>query len=118
MAKKKSKTKKGSKKGPKKSASGFKLVPLGSRVILKPITDELNKTSSGIIIPETVEKEKSERGRVVAVGEGKYEDGKLLPVRVKVGDIVLFSKYGYDEVKMNGEEYFILNEDNILAIIK
>jgi len=69
-------------------------------------------------IPETVDKEKPEQGKVVAVGEGHYDDGKLIPVRVKVGDRVLFSKYGYDDVKIGDEEYYILKEENILAVIK
>jgi len=76
------------------------------------------KSASGIIIPDTVSKEKPEQGKVVAVGGGKYEDGKLLPMSVKVGDKIVFSKYGYDEVKINEEEYYILSESSILAIIK
>jgi len=93
-----------------------KIQPLGDRVLVKPIPSE-TKTKSGIIIPETVEKEKPDQGEIVAVGEGKYEDGKLIPLRVKVGDIVLFSKYSPDEIKVDGEEYYILREENILAII-
>lgn len=97
-----------------------KILPLGDRVLVKPIdADELaTKTDSGIIIPDTVSKEKPEQGKVLAVGEGKYEDGKLIKPRVKEGDRVLFSKYGYDEVKVDNEELFIIKEENILAIIK
>ncbi|HEY4496232.1 MAG TPA: co-chaperone GroES [Candidatus Paceibacterota bacterium] len=97
-----------------------KIIPLGDRVLIKPIvTDELSqKTDSGIIIPDTVSKEKPEQGKVIAVGEGRYEDGKLVKPRVKEGDRVLFSKYGYDEVKVDDEELFIIKEENILAIIK
>ncbi|TSC67542.1 MAG: chaperonin GroES [Parcubacteria group bacterium Gr01-1014_73] len=97
-----------------------KIFPLGDRVLIKPIaTDELaTKTNSGIIIPDTVSKEKPEQGKVLAVGEGRYEDGKLIKPRVKEGDRVLFSKYGYDEVKVDDEELFIIKEENILAIIK
>lgn len=95
-----------------------KIVPLADRVLVKPLTGEEGKTKSGIIIPDTVSKEKPEQGRVVAVGDGKREDGKVVPVRVKVGDKVLFSRYGYDEVKVDDEEYFIIREENILAIIK
>ena len=97
-----------------------KIIPLGDRVLVKPIdTDELaTKTNSGIIIPDTVSKEKPEQGKVMAVGEGRYEDGKLIKPRVKEGDRVLFSKYGYDEVKVEDEELFIIKEENILAIIK
>lgn len=90
--------------------------PLGDRVLIKPLEEEL-KTSSGIIIPETIDKEKSERGQIVAVGEGKIDDGKKVPVSVKVGDVVMFSKYSGDEIKFDGEEYLIVKEDSILAII-
>jgi len=97
-----------------------KIIPLGDRVLVKPIdTDELaTKTDSGIIIPDTVSKEKPEQGKVLAVGEGRYDDGKLIKPRVKEGDRILFSKYGYDEIKIEDEELFIIKEENILAIIK
>lgn len=91
--------------------------PLHDRVVVKPATRE-EVSASGIIIPDTANREKPERGTVVAVGNGKYEDGALVPMTVKVGNTVLFSKYGYDEVKINDEEYFILSESSILAIIK
>lgn len=96
-----------------------KIIPLGDRVLLK-ISEDKNgsKTPSGIFIPDTVDKEKPEQGKVVAVGEGKYIDGKLIPLNVKVGDTVVFSKYGYDEIKVDEEEFLIVKEDNILAIIK
>lgn len=95
------------------------ILPLGDRVLIKPSKEENgSKTSSGIIIPDTIDKEKPEQGKVVAVGEGKYIDGKLTPLNVKVGDKVVFSKYGYDEIKVDDEEYFILKEDSLLAIIK
>ena len=97
-----------------------KIVPLGDRVLVKPIdTDELaTKTDSGIIIPDTVSKEKPEQGKVLAVGDGRWDDGKLIKPRVKEGDRILFSKYGYDEIKIEDEELFIIKEENILAIIK
>lgn len=96
------------------------VIPLGDRVLVRPFTVEEteNKNSFGIIIPDTVSKERPEQGEVVAVGEGRYEDGKLVPVRVKVGDKVIFSKYGFDEVKLDGKELYILKEDSILAIVK
>jgi chaperonin GroES len=96
------------------------VAPLGDRVLLKPLSvDECDtKRASGIIIPETIDKEKPEQGIVVAVGPGKYDDGTLVPVRVRVGDTVVFSKYGYDEIKIDGVEYFILKEESILAVIK
>ena len=96
-----------------------KIIPLGDRVLLKTSEDKnQSRTSSGIFIPDTVDKEKPEQGKVVAVGEGKYVDGKLIPLNVKVGDKIVFSKYGYDEIKVGEEEFLIIKEDNILAIIK
>jgi chaperonin GroES len=96
-----------------------KITPLGDRILLKPFSEEeMKTTASGIIIPDTVSKEKPEQGRVIAVGEGRWEDGKRVPMAVKVGDKVVFSRYGYEEVKLGGEEYYILKEENILAVIK
>lgn len=95
--------------------------PLGDRVLLKPLTaEEAGQTTSfGIIIPETVDKEKPEQGTVIAVGPGKRgDDNELIPMQVHVGDKVMFSKYGYDELKVSGEEYYIVSESNILAILK
>ena len=95
-----------------------KIVPLHDRVVVKPFTEEEKKTKSGLIIPDTVSKERPEQGKVLAVGEGRFnDDGKRIPMTVKVGDIILFSKYGPDEVKVEGEEFYILREDSILAII-
>lgn len=95
-----------------------KIIPLGDRILLKPTAIESEKTTDfGIIIPETVNKEKPETGTVVAIGEGRWEDGKRVPMSMKIGDKVVFSRYGYEEVKMDGEEYYILKEENILAII-
>lgn len=106
-----------SKKGAKRSNS--KIIPLSDRILLKPISqDEMNTTASGIIIPDTVSKEKPEQGTVIAVGDGRWDGGKKIPVSVKVGDKVVFSRYGYEEVKLDGEEYYILKEENILAIIR
>jgi chaperonin GroES len=100
-------------------AKKLSLTPLGDRIVVKPHGVEgEKKLASGIIIPETVDKEKPAQGVVVAVGQGKYEDGKRLPLQVKVGDTVLFSKYGYDEVKIEGEEYYILAESQVLGIIQ
>ena len=92
--------------------------PLSDRVVVKPADkNEEKQLASGIIIPETVDKERPSKGTVVAVGPGRYDDGVLVPMTVKVGDTVLFSKYGYDEVKIDGEEYFILSESSILATL-
>ncbi len=103
---------------------GGGIVPLGSRVLIKPFTkEELEKNSAtknnfGIILPDDDKKEKSEQGKVVAVGAGEWKDGKRAPISVSVGDTVVFSKYGYDEVTVDGEEYYLIKEENILAILK
>lgn len=97
------------------------IVPLGDRVLIRPLSkDELNKKSaSGIIIPDTVSADKPERGTVIAVGEGRYNDaGNLVPMKVEVGDMVVFSKYGFDEIELEDAEYIIVREENILAIVK
>ena len=99
-------------------AKKLSLKPLGDRVVIEPSGKEgEKKLTSGIIIPETVDKEKPAQGTVIAVGPGKFEEGTRVPVQVKVGDTVLFSKYGYDEVKVNDQEYYILSESSILAIV-
>lgn len=95
-----------------------KIIPLGDRVLVRALKEDTQKTKSGIIIPETVSKERPEQGQVIAVGEGKFDDGVKVPMTVKVGDTVLFSKYGPEEIKIDGEEYLIIREDAILAIIK
>lgn len=96
-----------------------KVLPLGDRVLVLPVREEGTKTKSGLIIPETVSKERPEKGKVVAVGEGKFLDnGVVRPLVVQKGDMVLFSKYGPDEIKIDGEEYLIISESNILAIIE
>jgi len=92
------------------------LKPLSDHVVLEPFREE--KKKGGIILPETVEKEKSEKGKVVAVGPGKIDkDGKRVPMEVKKGDVVLFSKYGPNEVKVDDKEYLIARQEDILAVI-
>jgi len=94
------------------------LKPLGNRVILKPLKQE-EKTASGIILPDTVEKEKSEKGEVIAVGPGKVLDnGERLSMSVEVGNKVLFKKYSEENVKIDNEEYLVVDENDILAIIE
>lgn len=96
------------------------IVPLGDRVVVRPLTPEEAGTvsASGIIIPDSASKERPEQGVVVAVGGGKYDDGVLVPMTVKEGDRIVFSKYGFDEVKISGDTYVIVSESNILGIIK
>lgn len=93
-----------------------KLRPLEDRIVVKPIEAE-EKTKSGIVLPDTA-KEKPMQGEVIAVGPGRYEDGKRVPMDVKVGDRVIYSKYGGTEVKIEGEEYIILSLRDVLAIIE
>lgn len=93
------------------------LKPLSDRVMVKRLESE-EKTQGGIIIPETA-KEKPQRGEVSAVGPGKAaDDGKIIAMNVKVGDTVLFNKYAGTEIKIDGEEYLVMREDDILAIIE
>lgn len=98
-----------------KSMSGKNLVPIGDRVVIKPQPDE-QKTKSGIVLPDSA-KEKPSEGTVVAVGTGRILDnGQRIPIEVKIGDKVIYSKYGGNEVKIDNEEYIILAERDILAI--
>lgn len=96
--------------------------PLADRVVVRPLTEEEagHTSPAGIIIPDTVSKEKPEQGVVLAVGPGKWdsEGEKRLPLEVKVGDKVVFSKYGYDEVKIDKDEYYLVNETSILAVLE
>ena len=89
------------------------LKPLGDRVIVQVLEEE-QTTASGIVLPDTA-KEKPQRGRVLAVGSGRYEDGKLIPLDVQVDDEIIFSKYGGTEVKLAADEYLILRESDVLA---
>ena len=96
----------------------MQIKPLGDHILIEPIKEE-EKTKAGIFLPETANKEKSEEGKVIAVGPGrKTDDGKIIPVSVKPGDKVLFTKYGPNEIKINGKEYLIASESDILAIIE
>lgn len=106
------------KKAEKKEVKKIRVRPLGDRVLVKPEAAE-DKTPGGIIIPDTAKTDKPERGVVVTVGDGKFNDeGRRIPLHVSVGDKVMFGKYGYDEIKIDGEEYLLVSEANILAILK
>ena|SRR3989338_1265442 len=95
-----------------------KIRPLADRVLIKEIDPKKEgATKSGIIIPETIDKEHgAHRGEAMAVGEGRYDDGVLIPMKVKVGDTVIF-QWG-DKLTVDGEEYWIVNEGSVLAVIK
>ena len=95
----------------------MKVRPLGDRVLVKPLEVE-EKKKGGIIIPDTA-KEKPQEGKVIAVGKGKTaEEGKILPLDVKVGDRILFGKYSGNEIKIDDEDYLIVKEEDILGIIE
>lgn len=94
--------------------------PLSDRVVLEPLSEtKEGKTKSGLYLPETASKERPEKAKVVAVGPGKIDDsGKHIPIGVKKGEIVLFTKYGPQEVKVDGKEYLIAREDDIVAVVE
>jgi len=97
--------------------AAMNLKPLHDRILVQRVEEE-SKTKGGIIIPDTA-KEKPAEGKVVAVGNGRLgEDGKVIPLEVKSGDRVLFGKYSGTEVKIEGEEYLIMREDDVLGIIE
>jgi len=99
-------------------SKSMKIKPLADYILLEPIKEE-EKTKSGILLPETAEKERPEQGKVIAVGPGKKnEKGEIVPVSVKPGQKVLFKKYGPDEIKVDDKEYLIAKEEDILAIIE
>ena len=94
-----------------------KIRPLHDRVIVQR-TEEEQKSKGGIIIPDTA-KEKPQEGKIIAVGKGKIsDDGKLVPLDVKVGDKVLFNKYAGSDIKIEGEEYMIMREEDVLGVIE
>ena len=95
---------------------GKHLKPLHDRMVVKRLEEE-KTTKSGLIIPDNA-REKPQRGMVIAVGPGKREDGKTLPVDVKAGDTVLFAKFSGTEVELDGEEHLILREDDVLGIVE
>ncbi len=100
-----------------KEEKNLGIKPLADRVLIKQFDKAKNETKSGIIIPDSVDEDKGVyKGEVLAVGSGKYDDGILVPLSVKVGDEVLF-QWG-DKIKIDGVEYWVVSESNILAIIK
>jgi chaperonin GroES len=94
----------------------MKVQPMSDHLLLEPLREE--KKRGGIILPDTVDKERPEKGKVIATGPGKLDkDGKRVPVQVKKGQIVLFKKYSPDEIKVDDKEYLIVKEEDILAIV-
>ena len=96
----------------------MKLKPLGDRLIVKPL-DEEETTASGIVLPDTA-KEKPQKGEVLAVGDGRWDDDgeKRIPLDVSEGDTVLYSKYGGTEVKVDGDDLLVLRESDVLAVVQ
>lgn len=98
------------------TAKKLNIKPLADRVVVKPLEEEVRTTAGGVVIPDTA-KEKPQLGEVIAIGPGRISDeGKVIPMTVKVGDKVFHSKYGGTNIKIEGEEFIILREDDILAI--
>lgn len=95
----------------------MKIRPLNDRILVKRLEEE-EKTKGGIIIPDSA-KEKPAEGKVIAVGQGKHNDkGDLIPMQLKEGDRILFSKYGGTDVKLDGEDYLIMREDDVLGVVE
>jgi len=96
----------------------MKITPILDHILIEPISKE-EKTKSGILLPDTAEKDRPEQGKVIAVGPGKRgKDGKYIPLAIKVGQKVIFTKYGPNEIKVDNKEYLIAKEEDILAIIE
>ena len=94
-----------------------KIRPIGGNILVKPINED-KVSASGIVLPETVDKEKPQKGEVVALGTGRKDhDGKQVAFNVKVGDTVLFKKYSPDEIKIDGKEYLIMDEEAVLCVV-
>ena len=99
------------------AATAIKLRPLGDRVLVKPI-EKKDEIRSGLIIPDTA-KEKPQEGEIIAAGKGKVsEDGKLIPMDVKAGDKILYGKYSGTEIKVEGQEYLIMHQEDILGLLE
>lgn len=94
----------------------MKIKPLRDHVLIEPLKEEVKR--GGIILPDTVQKERPEQGKIVAVGEGKMVEGVLVKLVVKKGDVVLFTKYGPHQIKIDEQEYLIAKEEDILAIVE
>lgn len=95
----------------------MKLQPLGDRVVVKAKDEGDQTTISGLVIPDTA-KEKPQLGEVLAVGPGDFQDGERVPLDIEAGDMVVYSKFGGTEIKLEGEEYLILSSRDVLAVLK
>jgi len=98
--------------------SKIKIKPLADYILIEPVKEE-EKTKAGILLPQTAERERPEQGKVIAVGPGRRDEkGNIIPLSVKVGQKVLFKKYGPDEIKVDDKEYLICKEEDILAVVE
>ena len=96
----------------------MKIKPLSNHILIEPVKEE-EKTKAGILLPDTAEKERPEQGKVIAVGPGKKDKkGDFIPLEVKVGNMVLFTKYGPTEIKVDNKEYLIAKDEDILAVLE
>ena len=95
----------------------IKIRPLSNKLVVSAVESE-STTAGGIVIPDTADKDKPMRGKVVAIGTGKYVDGKLLPLQVKVGDEVLFGKYAGTNFKFDSKDYLVMSEEDVMGIIE
>ena len=94
-----------------------KIRPLSDRVVVEPREVE-TQTAGGIVIPDTADKDKPIQGTVIAIGNGKFMDGKLQPLQVKVGDTVLFGKYAGTNIKLEASEYLVMREEDIMGVLE
>lgn len=94
-----------------------KIRPLSDRIVVEPRELE-TKTAGGIVIPDTADKDKPIQGTVIAIGNGKYIDGKLQPLQVKVGDKILFGKYAGTSVKLDDQEYLVMREEDVMGVLE
>lgn len=94
-----------------------KIRPLSDRIVVQAKEAE-SKSAGGIVIPDTADKDKPMQGKVIAIGNGKYIDGKLQPLQVKVGDDVLFGKYAGTNIKLDGTEFLVMREEDVMGVVE
>jgi chaperonin GroES len=99
------------------STASKKIRPLSDRIVVQPREVE-TKTAGGIVIPDSADKDKPIQGTVIAIGTGKYVDGKIVPLQVKVGDKVLFGKYSGTNVKLDDQEYLVMREEDVMGVLE
>lgn len=98
-------------------STALKIRPLSDRIVVEPQEVE-SKTAGGIVIPDTADKDKPMQGKVIAIGEGKWHDGKQQPLQVKVGEVILFGKYAGTNIKLGEKEYLVMREEDVMGIIE